>query len=90
MCGKRLFVGMTSLFLFSGEMMSEFDREKNIWEKEFAASMCRPLAVRIRYSFIRTYKPVLDDATYRSFERMADYRQWCETNLPTWLGYGRV
>ncbi len=52
--------------------------------------MRRPLAVRIRYSFLRTYKPVLDDASYRSFERMADYRHWCETNLPSWLGYGRI
>ncbi len=33
---------------------------------------------RFRYSFIRTYKPVLDDGTYRSFETTADYRRWCE------------
>jgi hypothetical protein len=35
-------------------------------------------------------KPVLDDAPYRSFETMADYRRWCEDNLPSWLGYRRV
>jgi hypothetical protein len=39
---------------------------------------------------INTYKPVLDDADYRSFDTMAEYRQWCEDNLPDWLGYGRV
>ena len=33
---------------------------------------------------------VQDDAPYRSFERMADYQQWCATQLPSWLGYGRV
>jgi len=59
------------------------------WEAEFEAAMRRPLAVRMRYSFIHTYKPVLDDAPYRSFETMAEYREWCEKNLPGWLGYGR-
>jgi hypothetical protein len=58
-------------------------------EEEFEAAARRPLALRLRYAFIRTYKPVLDDAPYRSFERMADYREWCETQLPSWLGYGR-
>ena len=46
------------------------------------ASSRRPLAVRWRYSFIRTYKPVLDDAEYRSFDSMEEYRQWCERELP--------
>ena len=60
-----------------------------LWD-EFEAAARRPLATRWRYAFIRTYKPVLDDAPYRSFETMADYRRWCEENLPSWLGYGRV
>ena len=64
--------------------------ERQEWESEFAAAALRPLAVRLRYAFIRTYKPVLDDAPYRPFERMADYRQWCDTQLPFWLGYGRI
>ncbi len=64
--------------------------EKELWEEEFKAAMRRPLATRIRYSFIKTYKPVLDDVSYRSFDSMADYRQWCETQLPSWLGYGSV
>lgn len=66
------------------------DAERLAWEEEFAAAARRPLAVRLRYAFLRTYKPVLDDARYRSFERMADYRQWCATRLPSWLGYGRL
>ena len=33
---------------------------------EFDAAARRPLPLRFRYSFIRTYKPVLDDAPYRS------------------------
>ncbi|MFL5341192.1 MAG: hypothetical protein ACJ8F7_13680 [Gemmataceae bacterium] len=60
------------------------------WREEFAAAARRPLPLRMKYAFIRTYKPVLDDAPYRSFERMADYRRWCRTELPPWLGYGDV
>jgi len=66
---------------------SPSDRQQ--WLEEFEAASRRPLPVRMRYAFIRTYKPVLDDETFRSFETMADYRAWCETNLPEWLGYGR-
>ena len=60
------------------------------WIEEFEAAARRPLETRMRYSFIRTYKPVLDDASYRSFDSMEEYRRWCEENLPSWLGYGRV
>ena len=60
------------------------------WEAEFAAAARRPLRTRVRYAFIHTYKPVLDDATYRSFETTAEYRRWCEDNLPSFLGYGRA
>jgi hypothetical protein len=60
------------------------------WLEEFEAAARRSLEQRMRYAFIRTYKPVLDDAKYRSFETMEQYRQWCEANLPSWLGYGRV
>ncbi len=60
------------------------------WLDEFEAAARRPLATRMRYSFISTYKPGLDDATYRSFDTLEEYRRWCEKNLPTWLGYGRV
>ncbi len=66
------------------------DADRDAWNAEFEAAARRPLPVRMRYSFVRTYKPVLDDAAYRSFESMADYRRWCETNLPSWLGYARV
>ena len=66
------------------------DVERRQWHEEFAAAARRPLATRMRYAFIKTYKPVMDDAEYRSFDSMAEYRQWCEENLPSWLGYGRV
>jgi hypothetical protein len=60
------------------------------WLDEFEAAACRPLRVRLNYAFIKTYKPVMDDASYRSFDTMEDYRRWCEENLPRWLGYARV
>ncbi len=60
------------------------------WLEEFEAAARRPLATRFRYAFIRTYKPVLDDAPFRAFDTTADYRRWCEEHLPDWLGYGRV
>jgi hypothetical protein len=66
------------------------EQERRAWEEEFEAAARRPLAQRFRYAFIRTYKPVLDDAEYRSFDTTADYRAWCEANLPTWLGYAKA
>jgi hypothetical protein len=60
------------------------------WEDEFEAAAKRPLRQRFKYAFIKTYKPVLDDASFRSFDTMEEYRRWCERNLPDWLGYGRV
>jgi len=56
---------------------------------EFDAAARRPLRERWKYSFIKTYKPVMDDALYRSWDTTAEYRKWCEENLPPWLGYGR-
>ena len=57
---------------------------------DFEAAARRPLRQRMRYAFIHTHKPVLDDAPFRAFDTTADYRRWCEQNLPEWLGYGRV
>lgn len=47
----------------------------------------RSVANRMRYGFNYVYKPVLDDAAWRSFESMEEYRQWCCANLPKYLGY---
>jgi hypothetical protein len=48
------------------------------WLAEFEAAARRPLETRFRYSYIKTYKPVMDDARFRSFETMEEYRRWCE------------
>jgi hypothetical protein len=49
--------------------------------------MDRPLEARIRYGFCRTHKPVLDDAPWRVFDSMAEYRAWCAEHLPEYLGF---
>jgi len=65
---------------------SEFNQLKE-WEQEFDAAAKRSLRERMEYSFIYTYKPVLDDAQFRSFNTMAEYKEWCRKNLPEYLGY---
>lgn len=60
------------------------------WLADFEAASRRSLALRMRYAFIHTRKPGLDDRTFRAFDTMAAYREWCERTLPSWLGYGRV
>ena len=63
------------------------------WEQfreQCRRQMDRPLALRLKYGFFRTYKPVLDDAPWRAFNTMAEYRAWCEANLPAYLGFKRA
>lgn len=47
----------------------------------------RSLEDRIKYGFCQLYKPVLDDEPHRAFESMAEYRAWCDENLPAYLGF---
>jgi hypothetical protein len=50
----------------------------------------RSVQDRMRYGFCYVYKPVLDDAQWRSFDSTAEYRKWCRENLPEYLGYGEL
>lgn len=70
------------------ELPEASDAQRREWEAESEAAARRSAAQRFKYAFIRTYKPVLDDARYRSFDTTREYREWCEKNLPSWLGYG--
>lgn len=49
---------------------------------QFENARRRPLRKHLDYSFIRTCRPVLDDGGGRSFDSMAEYRAWCNRNLP--------
>jgi hypothetical protein len=66
----------------------EDERQRREWKADFEAAARRPLRMRLRYAFVHTHKPVLDDASFRAFETMAQYREWCAQDLPDWLGYG--
>ena len=44
------------------------DTTRSEWFEDFEAAARRPLAQRWRYAFIRTYKPVMDDAKFRAFD----------------------
>lgn len=58
-------------------------------EADFKASLSRSIKDRIDNGFFHTHKPVMDDEPARCFDTMELYREWCEKNLPTWLGYGK-
>ncbi len=47
----------------------------------------RGLKQHLENSFWHTYKPVFDDEPIRMFDTMAEYQQWCNRELPRWLGY---
>ena len=50
----------------------------------------RSVEERMQYGFCYVYKPVLDDAPWRSFDSTSAYRKWCRENLPEYLGYGET
>jgi len=64
------------------------------WLSEFREQcrrqLGRKLEDRIKYGFCLVYKPVLDDAPHRAFGSMAEYRAWCDENLPAYLGFQQV
>lgn len=61
--------------------------EHELFQEECRAQLQRPMENWLRYGFYSGHRPVLDDEPYRSFETMAEYRQWCHDNLPRYLGF---
>ena len=55
------------------------------FRRQCERNLQRTVEERMRYGFCYVYKPVLDDAPWRS---TAAYRKWCRDNLPKYLGYG--
>jgi len=58
------------------------------FKEQCRRSLSRSVEDRMRYGFCYVYKPVLDDAPWRVFDSMAEYRKWYQENLPEYLGYG--
>jgi hypothetical protein len=65
-------------------------REEEAWREQCRQQLSRDVLTRIKYGFCHVDKPVLDDLPFRTFATMAEYRAWCESNLPSYLGYRRV
>lgn len=63
--------------------------EMESWRQQCERQLKRTLAQRLDFGFVYTYKPVLDDASTRIFDTMAEYRNWSHQNLPRYLGYRR-
>jgi hypothetical protein len=64
--------------------------EEEAWREQCRQQLERDVMTRIKYGFCHVHKPVLDDAPFRAFKTMAEYRDWCERSLPAYLGYRRV
>ena len=68
--------------------MNQTDQQADeAFREQCRRQMQRSLAERIKYGFCWVYKPVMDDAPYRVFNSTAEYRKWCDANLPEYLGY---
>jgi hypothetical protein len=71
--------------------MKQTDQEADeAFREQCRRGLARPLKDRIKYGFYRMHRPVLDDAPWRSFDSMAEYRDWCDKNLPEYLGFKQV
>lgn len=57
------------------------------WREQCCRQMKRDTLSRMKYGWFHTYRPVLDDASYRIFNSTAEYRAWCRENLPAYLGF---
>ena len=68
--------------------MKQSDQEtEEKFREQCRRQMARPMEDRIKYGFCWVYKPILDDAPWRSFVTTKEYRDWCDANLPEYLGY---
>ncbi|MGI8435369.1 MAG: hypothetical protein ACR2NX_00460 [Chthoniobacterales bacterium] len=64
------------------------DPEEEAWREQCRRQLERDVLTRIKYGFCHVHKPVLDDAPIRAFATVAEYRSWCASQLPAYLGYG--
>ena len=70
--------------------MNAEEERKREWA-DFDAALKRTVKERIARGRLHTFKPVLDEGPgIRMWNTMDEYREWCEKNLPSWLGYRRV
>ncbi|MGH2567642.1 MAG: hypothetical protein ACRDGA_04835 [Bacteroidota bacterium] len=56
---------------------------------DFRDGLARTMEERVELGFLPMKLPVMDDAPYRVFATMEEYRTWAESSLPRYLGYYR-
>lgn len=61
--------------------------EKERLTLDFWDGLSRTVEERISLGLVLFELPVIDDVSYRIFEKMERYRKWAETALPRYLGY---
>jgi len=61
--------------------------EEDEFRLDFLDGMSRTVEERINLGLVLLYIPVINDKPYRIFERMQDYRNWLEREVPRYLGY---
>ena len=54
---------------------------------DFWDGLSRTVEERIDLGLVLFEIPVINDVSYRIFEKMGEYRRWAETTLPRYLGY---
>lgn len=66
--------------------MPQTDEETlRAWREQCHRQMQRPMSARLKYGFVAVANR---ERINRSFQTMSDYRAWCESHLPSYLGYG--
>lgn len=55
---------------------------------DFEYALARTVQQRLAHGLTHTFRPGFDDGPpMRTWASTAAYRQWCEENLESWLGY---
>ena len=63
--------------------------EEEDFRLDFLDGMSRTVEDRISLGLVLFHIPVINDRPYRIFERMQEYRNWLEREVPHYLGYYR-
>ncbi len=58
-----------------------------LFREQCRRQLARPLEVQMKYGFCRVSRPGFDRPAVRVFETTRAYGEWCEANLPAYLGY---
>lgn len=66
--------------------IGKLNEEKQL-KLDFQDGLFRSIQERIKLGFIQMKLPVIDDAPYRIFDTLEEYRRWANEKLPKWLGY---